>query len=31
MYAPNFIKHTLKDVKTYIDSKTVEVGDFNIP
>jgi exonuclease III len=36
LYAPsinvhNFIKHTLKDVKTYIDSNTVEVGDFNIP
>jgi exonuclease III len=29
--APSFIKHTLKDVKTYIDSKTVVVGDFNSP
>jgi exonuclease III len=29
--APNFIKHTLKDVKTYIDSNTVVVGDFNTP
>jgi exonuclease III len=27
--APNFIKHTLKDIKTYIDSNTVVVGDFN--
>jgi hypothetical protein len=27
--APNFIKHTLKDLKTYIDSNTVIVGDFN--
>jgi exonuclease III len=25
--APNFIKHTLTDLKTYIDSKTVVVGD----
>jgi hypothetical protein len=25
---PNFIKHTLKDIKTYIDSNTVVVGDF---
>jgi exonuclease III len=36
IYAPNvntpsFIKHTLKDLKTYIDSNTVIVGDFNIP
>jgi exonuclease III len=29
--APNFIKHTLKDLKTYINSNTVVVGDFNIP
>jgi exonuclease III len=29
--APNFIKHTLKDLKAYIDSNTVVVGDFNIP
>jgi exonuclease III len=29
--APNFIKHTLKDLKTYIDSKTVVLGDFNTP
>jgi hypothetical protein len=29
--APNFIKHTLKDLKTYIDSNTVGVGDFNSP
>jgi hypothetical protein len=27
--APNFIKHTLKDLKTYIESNTVVVGDFN--
>jgi hypothetical protein len=29
--APNFIKHTLKDLKAYINSNTVDVGDFNIP
>jgi exonuclease III len=29
--APNFIKHTLKDIKTYINSNTVVVGDFNNP
>jgi hypothetical protein len=29
--APNFIKHTLKDLKTHIDSNTVVVGDFNTP
>jgi hypothetical protein len=29
--APNFIKHTLKDVQTYVDSNTVVVGDFNAP
>jgi exonuclease III len=34
LYAPNvnatnFIKHTLKDLKAYIDSNTVVVGDFN--
>jgi hypothetical protein len=29
--APNFIKHTLKDLKTYINSNTVVVGDFNTP
>jgi hypothetical protein len=28
---PNVIKHTLKDIKTYIDSNTVVVGDFNTP
>jgi exonuclease III len=27
---PNFIKHTLKDLKAYINSNTVVVGDFNI-
>jgi hypothetical protein len=29
--APNFIKHTLKDLKAYINSNTVVVGDFIIP
>jgi exonuclease III len=29
--APNFIKHTLKDLKAYIDSNTVVVGVFNTP
>jgi exonuclease III len=29
--APNFIKHTLKCLKAYINSNTVVVGDFNIP
>jgi exonuclease III len=29
--APNFIKHTLKDLKQHIDPNTVVVGDFNIP
>jgi hypothetical protein len=29
--APNFIKHTLKDLKTYIDFNTVVVGDLNTP
>jgi exonuclease III len=28
---PNFIKHTLKDLKAYIDSNTVVVGDFSNP
>jgi hypothetical protein len=28
---PSFIKHTLKELKTNIDSKTVVVGDFNTP
>jgi hypothetical protein len=27
--APNFIKHTLKDLKAHIDSNTVVVGDFS--
>jgi aspartate carbamoyltransferase regulatory subunit len=36
LYAPNvntlnFVKHTLKDLKTYINSNTVVVGDFNTP
>jgi exonuclease III len=26
---PNFIKHTLKDLKAYINSNTVVMGDFN--
>jgi hypothetical protein len=26
---PNFIKHTLKDLKAHKDSNTVVVGDFN--
>jgi hypothetical protein len=26
---PNFIKHTLKDLKAHMDSNTVVVGDFN--
>jgi aspartate carbamoyltransferase regulatory subunit len=29
--APNFIKHTLKGLKTHINSNTVVVGDFNTP
>jgi exonuclease III len=29
--APNFIKHTLKDLKAYINSNTVVVGDVNTP
>jgi exonuclease III len=29
--AHNFIKHTLKDLKAYINSNTVVVGDFNTP
>jgi exonuclease III len=28
---PNFIKHTLKDLKPYMNSNTVVVGDFNTP
>jgi exonuclease III len=28
---PNFIKHTLKDLKAYINTNTVVVGDFNTP
>jgi hypothetical protein len=36
IYAPNVnahncIKHTLKDLKTHIDSDTVVVGDINTP
>jgi hypothetical protein len=29
--APNFIKHTLKDLKAHIDTNTVVVGDYNTP
>jgi hypothetical protein len=29
--APNFITHTLKDLKAHVDSNTVAVGDFNTP
>jgi K+ transporter len=29
--APNFIKHNLKDLKTYINSNKVVVGDFDTP
>jgi hypothetical protein len=29
--APNFITHTTKDLKAYINSNTVVVGDFNTP
>jgi exonuclease III len=29
--APNFIKHTLKDLKAYINANTVLVGNFNTP
>jgi exonuclease III len=29
--APNFIKHTLKDLKAHIDFNRVVVGDFNTP
>jgi exonuclease III len=29
--APNFIKHTLKDLKAHINCNTVDVGDFNTP
>jgi hypothetical protein len=28
--APNFVKHTLKDLKAHIDPNTVVVGHFNI-
>jgi hypothetical protein len=31
LYAPNFIKHTLKDLKGYINSNTVVVRDLNTP
>jgi exonuclease III len=29
--APNFINHSLKDLKVYIDSNTVVMGDCNTP
>jgi hypothetical protein len=29
--APNFIKHTLKNLKAYINSNTVVVEDFTTP
>jgi hypothetical protein len=29
--APNFIKHTLEDLRPQIDPNTVVVGDFNTP
>jgi exonuclease III len=29
--APNFIRHILKDLRAYINSNTVVVGDFNSP
>jgi hypothetical protein len=29
--APNFIKHTLKDLKAYTNSETVVVRDINTP
>jgi hypothetical protein len=29
--SPNFIKNSLKDLKAYIISNTVVVGDFNTP
>jgi hypothetical protein len=29
--APNFFKHTLKDLQEHIDSNTVVVGEFNTP
>jgi hypothetical protein len=31
LYAPNYIKYTLKDLKTYINSNTVIVGDLDTP
>jgi exonuclease III len=29
--APNFTNHTLKELKTYMDSNTVVVGELNTP
>jgi exonuclease III len=31
LYAPSFIKHTLKELKAHIDSNTVVVGSCNTP
>jgi hypothetical protein len=31
LYAPNFIKSTINDLKVQTDSNTVVVGDFNTP
>jgi hypothetical protein len=31
LYAPNYNKHTLKDLKAQTDSNTVVVGDFYTP
>jgi hypothetical protein len=31
LYAPNFIKHSLKDLQAHIDSNTVVLGDFITP
>jgi hypothetical protein len=31
LYEPNFIEHTVKDLKPHIDSTIVVVGDFNTP
>jgi hypothetical protein len=31
LYATNFVKHTLRDLKPHIDLNTVVVGEFKIP
>jgi hypothetical protein len=31
LYAPNVIKHILKDIKAHLDSNTMIVEDFNTP